>query len=130
MRIVNLARTFAASALLVAPLILTPVSAHAEPDPGDGQGAHTQRGCPAGAVCIYPGAGWNNDQPSLMFWSYGAHNLRNQTGRKRIFNNQYSGAAAQTCNGYNGEDCVAYLSAGRSIDIDFTPINSVLLVRP
>jgi hypothetical protein len=130
MRIARLARTLAAWALLVAPLLLTPASAHAAPDPGDKQGAHMQRGCPGGAVCIYPGAGWNNDRPSLVFWSYGPHNLSNQTGRKRIFNNQYSGAAAQTCSGYNGEGCVAYLAAGRSIDIDFTPINSVLLVRP
>jgi hypothetical protein len=91
MRITKPARTFAASALLVA-LALTPASAHAEPDPGDKQGPHMQRGCPPGAVCIYPGAGWNTDHPSQMPWSYGAHNLGNQTGRKRIFNNQYSGA--------------------------------------
>ena len=129
MRIGRLARTLAAQALLVVPLVLTPVTAHAEPDPGDKQGPHMQRGCPAGAVCIYPHAGWNNDHPSQMLWSYGAHNLSNQTGRKRIFNNQIEGAKARTCNGYDGRDCLGYLFPGESVDLDFTPINSVVLVR-
>jgi hypothetical protein len=128
-RIATLARTFAAAALLVVPLILTPASAAAEPDPGDKQGPHEQRGCPAGAVCIYPNAGWNNNRPSLVFWSYGAHNLSNQTGRKRIYNNQIQGAKARTCDGYDGKDCLGYLFPGESVDLDFTPINSVVLVR-
>jgi hypothetical protein len=127
MRIAKLARTVAAQALLIAPLMLTPLTAHAEPDPGDKQGPHEQRGCPAGAVCVYPGAGWNNNRPSLVFWSYGAHNLSNQTGMKRIYNNQTGGATARTCNGYDGQECIGRLFPGTSVDLDFTPINSVLL---
>jgi hypothetical protein len=119
-----------ASALLVVPLILAPASAAAAgPEPGDGQGPHMQRGCPAGAVCIYPGAGWNNNHPSLMFWSYGAHNLSNVVGRHRIYNNQILGAMARTCNGYDGRDCLGYLFAGESVDLDFTRTNSVVLLR-
>jgi hypothetical protein len=129
MRIATLARTWVAQALIVAQLILMPATANAGPEPGDKQGPHLQRGCPAGAVCIYPGAGWNNDQPSLVFWSYGAHNLSNQFGRKRIYNNQIEGAMARTCSGYNGKDCLGYLFAGESVDYDFTPINSVVLLR-
>lgn len=129
MRVTGLVRTFAAQALLVVPLILTPATAHAGPDPGDKRGPHEQRGCPAGAVCVYPNAGWNNDHPSLVFWSYGAHNLSGQVGRKRIFNNQIEKAMARTCSGYDGKDCLGYLFAGESADYDFTPINSVVLLR-
>jgi hypothetical protein len=129
-RIAKRALTLVASALLVVPLVLTPAAAHAEPDPGDRQAPHEQRGCPAGAVCIYPNAGWNNNRPSLVFWSYGAHNLSNQTGMKRIYNNQTGRATARTCSGYDGQGCLGYLFPGTSIDLDFTPINSVVLVRP
>jgi hypothetical protein len=118
-----------AQALLVAPFIVTPATVAAEPDPGDKQGPHEQRGCPAGAVCIYPHAGWNGNQPALVFWSYGAHNLSNQVGRKRIFNNQTGGAMARTCSGYDGQDCLGYVFPGDSVDLDFTPINSVVLRR-
>ncbi|MCC7371422.1 MAG: hypothetical protein IT306_23590 [Chloroflexi bacterium] len=129
MRFARLARTFAASALLVAPLVLTPAGAHAAPEPGDKEGTHERHGCPAGAVCVYPNASWNGDRPSLVFWSYGAHNLSNQIGEKRVFNNQVDGAVARTCTGFDGKGCQGFLHTPRFIDVDLTPINSIVLDR-
>lgn len=129
MRIAKLVRTFAAQALLIAPLMFTPVSAHAAPDPGDKEGTHERHGCPSGAACVYPNASWNGDRPSLVFWSYGAHNLSNQTGKKRLLNNQVDGAVARTCTGYDGKGCQGNLLPPTFIDVDLTPINSIVLER-
>lgn len=88
----------------------------------------TVQGCPSGAVCVYPqNAGWNGGHPSLFFYSYGAHNLSNQVGTHRIFNNQTGGATTRTCTGYDGAGCQGYLLAGNYIDKDMTPINSITL---
>jgi hypothetical protein len=87
----------------------------------------TVQGCPSGAVCIYPNASWNGGRPSHFYYSYGAHNLSNQFGVKRIFNNQTGGATMRTCTGYNGQGCQGYLPAGQYIDKDLTPINSITL---
>jgi len=84
-------------------------------------------GCPVGAVCIYPNASWNYARPSHVYWSYGYHNLRNQYGVHRIYNNQTGGATMRTCLGYNGTRCEGYLPAGRYIDKNLTPINSITL---
>jgi hypothetical protein len=85
-------------------------------------------GCPSGAVCIYPqDAGWNNGQPSDTYYSYGAHNLSNQFGIHRIFNNQYDGATMRTCTGPDGNGCQGYLDEFTYEDIDLTPINSITL---
>ncbi|MFI9029560.1 hypothetical protein [Streptomyces sp. NPDC053560] len=94
--------------------------------------AGSLRGCPSGAVCVYPqNAGWNNDRPSLVFYSYGAHNLSNQVGQHYVLNNQTGGATARTCTGYNGTgDCQGFIQPGYYVDKDLTPINSILLVRP
>ncbi|MFC7327061.1 hypothetical protein [Marinactinospora rubrisoli] len=96
------------------------------------EAAATVRGCPSGAVCIYPqNAGWNNDRPSHAFYSYGAHNIYGQVGLHYVFNNQTGGATARTCTGANGTgDCQGHLPAGYYIEKDLTPINSILLVRP
>lgn len=82
----------AAVAMTAAALPLTVTSpAHA---------AGTVYGCPYGAVCVYPeNAGWNGSHPSLIFYSYGAHNLSNQLGRHYVLNNQY-GALAYFCDYY------------------------------
>jgi hypothetical protein len=99
---------------------------------GGGAPAHaaaqtgTYAGCEAGYVCIYPDASWNH-APILKFYTYGAHNLSNVFGYKRIFNNQTGGAHAQTCRGYNGVDCNAAFGSFSYGDEDFTPINSVRL---
>jgi hypothetical protein len=90
--------------------------------------AGTYAGCEAGYVCIYPDASWNNN-PILKFYTYGAHNLSNVYGYKRIFNNQTGGARAQTCRGYNGTNCNPPFGSFVYGDEDFTPINSVRLFQ-
>jgi hypothetical protein len=87
------------------------------------------QGCPSGAVCIYPqNAGWNGGHPSLIYFTYGAHNLSNQVGTHRFFNNQTGGASAYGCSGYNGtgQDLFGNDAPGWS-DQNFTPVNSVVL---
>ncbi|REK90341.1 hypothetical protein DY245_11065 [Streptomyces inhibens] len=92
--------------------------------------AGTYEGCPYGAVCIYPqNAGWNGGHPSLVYYSYGAHNLSNQFGTHRIFNNQSGGATVRVCTGYNGTGCGGTTPPWTYYDRDFTPINSILLER-
>jgi hypothetical protein len=85
----------------------------------------TYEGCDYGAVCIYPGASWSGTP--IEFYSYGAHNLTNETGVHRVFNNQYNGAIARTCTGYNGAGCQGVLAEYTYEDVNLTPINSVLL---
>ena len=86
-------------------------------------------GCPYGAVCVYPqNKGWNIDRPSLTYWSYGPHNLSNQYGTHRIFNNQYGGAEVEACFGYNGTGGgTLLLGAGVAFDDNLTPVNSLVL---
>jgi hypothetical protein len=93
------------------------------------QAAGTYQGCPYGAVCVYPqNAGWNNGQPSLVFWSYGAHKLSNQVGNHYVFNNQSGGATSWVCKGSNGTDCPAGNNAYTWAEYNLTPINSIKLV--
>ncbi|MFJ9694816.1 hypothetical protein [Kitasatospora sp. NPDC101183] len=84
-------------------------------------------GCPSGYVCLYPGAGWNNNQPTSTYYRYGTYNLSNMYGTYRIYNNQTGGATMRTCTGYDGVGCEGYLPAGWYIDKDMTPINSITL---
>jgi hypothetical protein len=89
--------------------------------------AATYQGCPDGYVCIYPNASWNGGRPSLKYYYYGTYNLSNQFGVKRVLNAQTGGAIARFCTGYNGVNCGNTLPAGYYFDIDFTPINSIVL---
>ena len=94
------------------------------------QAAEAAHGCPSGYVCIYPNGSWNNDRPSLKFYTYGSHNLSNQYGTKRMFNNQYGTpveADSYWCTGYNGGDMCGSVKQGEWEDMDFTPINSIIL---
>ena len=93
------------------------------------EAAGTVHGCPSGYVCVYPQSrGWNGDRPSLRFYTYRAHNLSNQFGIHRVFNNQYGGAWAWMCRGYNGTGGLAgTLGAGYFYDFNLTPINSIEL---
>lgn len=92
------------------------------------QAAGTVEGCPSGYVCLYPqDAGWNGGVPSHKWYTYGAHNLSNQYGTHRLFNNQTGGAIARNCTGYNGVGCQGALTPGYYIDVNYTPYNSVLL---
>ncbi|MER7107166.1 hypothetical protein [Streptomyces sp. NPDC000229] len=121
MRKVKMMRTAAALALAVGAMttVSTTQATAAE--------AATSHGCPSGYVCMYPGAGWNNDRPTHRYSAYGAHNLSNMYGTYRIYNNQTGGATMRTCTGYNGTGCQGYLPAGWYIDKDMTPINSITL---
>lgn len=49
-------------------------------------------GCPSGAVCIYDGDGWWENNPTHAFYSYGVHRFYGQYGEHRVFNNQYGDA--------------------------------------
>lgn len=99
-------------------------------DPDSHPRAVTRHGCPAGAVCVYPlNKGWNGDRPSLVFFSFGAHNLSNQFGIHRVLNNQTGNAIARTCTARNGGGCLGALHAGRFINPNLTPIDSILLAR-
>lgn len=111
----------------------------------------TVHGCPSGAVCIYPqNAGWNGDRPSIEFWSYGAHNLSSQVGHHYVVNNQITTgtgpAYVDLMSGYDGHgsaittvenyDWRSYLdmpgynhSQHGWLDVDLTPINSVVLKK-
>ncbi|MET9296604.1 hypothetical protein [Streptomyces sp. NPDC003077] len=85
--------------------------------------------CPYGAVCIYP---QNQDpavSPSHVFYSYGAHNLSNQYGRHWVLNNQYGGAYAHLCTGYNGAGCNYDIAPQNGVYADLTPINSITLTQ-
>ena len=88
-------------------------------------------GCPRGYVCIYPrDAGWNNNHPSYRFYYYGVHNLHNQFGTHRVFNNQYDQASANLCPRYNTcfLEGMAWIRASEWGDYNLTPVNSISLV--
>ncbi|MFB4423815.1 hypothetical protein C5F59_022360 [Streptomyces sp. QL37] len=89
----------------------------------------TVHGCPSGAVCLYPGSGWNGDKPEHMYWSYGAHNLVDETGTHRVLNNQTGGATAALCKGYDGVNCGDKGYPGETIVTNMTPINSIRLAE-
>ncbi|TWD79372.1 hypothetical protein FB561_0430 [Kribbella amoyensis] len=89
----------------------------------------TYAGCPYGAVCVYPNGSWNGGRPSHVYYSYGAHNLSNQFGTHRVFNNQYGGAKAYICLEYGGKNCPTYLAQYHYVDKNLTPINSLKLTK-
>lgn len=99
--------------------------------------AGTYLGCPYGAVCIYTDTTFSHI--TQTFWSYGPHNLVNQFGRRPVVNNQYGGATATLCYGYNGTNCDpgwtippvegTPCSACYALP-DLTLFNSIVLNRP
>lgn len=88
----------------------------------------TSHGCPSGAVCLYPNAGWANDKPTYIFYSYGAHRIYDQYGMKRIYNHQTGGATARNCYDAAGNNCAGHQKADTYYDFDYTPYNSIRLV--
>ncbi|MEV6592377.1 hypothetical protein [Streptomyces acidicola] len=84
--------------------------------------------CPSGAVCIRDADGSVGEN---TFSSYGAHNLSNVTGERRITNSQTGGAGYELCYGYNGTNCKGWVNRHTDYDysFNFTPINSVILVK-
>ncbi|MDP9092102.1 MAG: hypothetical protein M3N95_03950 [Actinomycetota bacterium] len=89
----------------------------------------TIEGCPSGYACLYPqNAGWNGGHPSFMFYTYGYHNLTNQFGTHRTFNNQTGGASMYGCSGYGGSGTLLWgNNAGGWSDQNLTPTDSVVL---
>ncbi len=90
--------------------------------------AATTATCPSGAVCLREPNG--SIQSKNIWYSYGAHNLQNVTGQKVIINHQTGGAGFKLCLGYNGQNCYPLQRHyGEYASIDYTPINSIVLVR-
>lgn len=115
----------ALSALALALSALVALSGAAEashPEPGP-----APTGCPTGAVCLYPDDSWNHGEPSQILRSYGGHNIDEQYGRHRLFNNQTGGAKAYACPGMNGTTCGSAIKPGEYIDYNLTPVNSIKL---
>ncbi len=90
--------------------------------------AGTMASCPSGAVCLQEPNG--SILSKNIWYSYGAHNLSNVVGTKVLINNQTGGAGFAICNGYNGTNCYPVARyTGPSVPWDFTPINSIVLVK-
>ena len=88
----------------------------------------TATACPSGAVCLQEPNG--SILSKNIWYSYGAHNLSNVIGSKVAINSQTGGAGFQICTGYNGTGCgPVYRETGEYLPHDFTPINSIVLVR-
>ncbi|MQY13500.1 hypothetical protein SRB5_36480 [Streptomyces sp. RB5] len=84
--------------------------------------------CPSGAVCIRETNG--SILSKNIFYSYGAHNLDNVTGKRVTVNNQTGGAGFKVCLGYNGVNCGSVTRfRGEFLPYDYTPINSIVLVK-
>ncbi|MBP0460256.1 hypothetical protein [Streptomyces montanisoli] len=84
--------------------------------------------CPSGAFCIRETNGTILSRN--IFYSYGAHNLSNVTGKRVLVNNQTGGAGFRLCFGYNGKNCSAVDRVrGTFAPYDMGPINSVVLVK-
>ncbi|KUL38692.1 hypothetical protein ADL22_17455 [Streptomyces sp. NRRL F-4489] len=96
----------------------------------DAAPAGTSDGCPYGAVCVYPQGQNPATTPNLIFWTYGAHNLSGQYGFHWILNNQYGGARAKLCSGYNGTGtCHHDMDPQDGWWTDLTPVNSIVLYK-
>ncbi|TDO63814.1 hypothetical protein EV651_10536 [Kribbella sp. VKM Ac-2571] len=90
--------------------------------------AVTATACPSGAVCLREPDG--SILSKNIWYSYGAHNLQNVTGYKVTVNSQTGGAGFKICTGYNGTGCgPVYRATGEYLPHDYTPINSIVLVR-
>ncbi|KOU20564.1 hypothetical protein ADK52_25980 [Streptomyces sp. WM6372] len=114
-----------AAALATAAAAVVALSGSADAKPAD-----DWAGCPYGSVCIYPQDQNPAVKPSHVFTSYGAHNLSNQYGRHWVLNNQYGGATASLCTGYDGKGCGSPIAQGTGVYADLGPINSITLNRP
>ncbi len=119
-----LRRAAAVAAGTAAVAVMTVGTAHARP-------ADPWAGCPDGAVCVYPEGQNPAVSPSLTFWSYGAHNLSGQYGFHYVLNNQYGGAHAKLCTGYNGTGtCYDDMAPQNGWYANLTPVNSIVLYQP
>lgn len=130
--------------------VLTAVAIGAAAPPRADAHPATWRGCPYNAFCIYPrNTGWNHDHPQAILYFRGtidstsnnqwSHNMHNMYGIHRIYVNgawyhpcSYAarGDAVYLNPGYDGNGLPKrQYNGGQSADVDFTPINSVTLMR-
>ncbi|MFD0338293.1 hypothetical protein ACFVH0_06300 [Streptomyces sp. NPDC127117] len=119
-----LSRTVAAVAVVAAGSVLT-LGGNA----AAAEAAATIHGCPSGAVCLCPKGSWANDEPTCILYGYGAHKICNQYGTKRIHNHQTGGATARNCHDAAGNNCGGYQQANTFADYDYTPYNSIRIVK-
>jgi hypothetical protein len=104
--------------------------------------AQEQRGCPSESFCIYPqNAYWNNNHPSyIMRPDYGTYddhqnwNLSHQVGIHKVFNNATPGGGTWQYVALNSGDNGAGpglgghgIAAGKSYDLELTPVNSITI---
>lgn len=125
-----LRRGLAVAVGTAAAAVLTVGAAHAAPA-GAATPAGSWAGCPDGAVCVYPENQNPAVSPSLTLWSYGAHNLSGEYGFHYVLNNQYGGAHAELCTGYNGTGtCYDDMAPQAGWYANLTPVNSIVLYQP
>ena len=117
-----------ATAVLSASAIATGGTAQAADGSVDAKGKE-YAGCPSGAVCIYPQGNWNGGKPEHIYYSYGGHDLYNEYGTHRVFNNQHSGATVSACTGSGGSNCGKGMGPWKYRDVNLTPVNSIKLSR-
>lgn len=92
-------------------------------------GVQDYAGCRTGYACIYPNASWNNNTPEHDYYTYGVHQLYEEYGVHRVFNNQTGGAVVRLCYDRAGTNCTTPLYEYAYWDIDLTPYNSIRLDR-
>ncbi|HEX4059407.1 MAG TPA: hypothetical protein VHY58_00175 [Streptosporangiaceae bacterium] len=81
--------------------------------------------CPSGDACLYPNpptAGAPRE-----YYHYGYYNLSGVYGTRRFTNNQTGGAKAYLCQGYDGDGPCQLVTADSTVNVNFTPINSIYL---
>lgn len=115
----------AATAAIAA--LAAPAQASRPDPPSDDRPSYAITGCPYGAVCLYPGTGWNGGNPSHVYWEYGSHRLYEQYGSHRIYNNQWGGATTDNCLELN-RYCTYDLEGGEWLTYYLTPVNYIRLM--
>lgn len=81
--------------------------------------------CPSGYACLYPNPPTAGEPAE--YYHYGYYNLSDVYGILRFTNNQTGGAKAYLCDGYNGGGPCQLVPAGTTVNVNFTPINSIYL---
>ena len=95
--------------------------------PAQGQ---TRYECPSGYVCIYPEKVFIGDtKPSNKYYRYGIYKLSNQYNTHWVYNNQTGGASVALCKNSNGTNCPYTLYQNEYGFYNFTPINSIKLIK-
>jgi hypothetical protein len=88
------------------------------------QDAATAPGCPTGYLCIYPGADWNNDHPSNIYFGHGCYVFHNQYGTHRILNNGSAPIYLYT-DSVCGTNPALTITPGGWAEVDLTSVSSI-----